>query len=71
MSELEREIKTMSSWEVPQNYQEIKNFSIFDKYMRENGAIINKNRAKWENKNSRYLIATQNIAKGEDVIAIP
>ena len=43
---------------LPADHPERINFNHFDEAIRENGAIVNKVKVKWENEHYRYTVAT-------------
>jgi hypothetical protein len=57
--------------QLPDTHPEKVRFFEFDKWVKEEGAIINKVKPRWENANYRYVVAEADIKKGEDIIAIP
>ena len=69
LSELNDEAKLDT--QLPDSHPEKVSFMEFDKYVRKEGAIINKVKPRWENANYRYVVAECDIKKGEDIIAIP
>lgn len=67
--EIEQDIKLDNV--LPKDHIERQNFEKFDKYIREKGAAINKCKPRWEHPSYRYIVAKQDIKRGEDIVAIP
>lgn len=56
---------------MPKDHVERQNFAKFDRYIRGKGAKINKCKPRWETPSYRYIVAKQDIKRGEDIVAIP
>ena len=73
IDELEQQIKEEALvWSiVDEKHPDRVKMGEFEQYMRQQNAIINKCKIKWKDESHRFLVATADILKDEDVVAVP